>query len=78
MHFRSAINQDISEVIKMLADDELGKTRENHRTPLPKEYIDTFENFIADQNQELIVLEDEDNEITGTLQLTFIQYLAYQ
>lgn len=50
MHFRTAINQDISEVIKMLANDELRKTRENYKTLLPKEYIDAFQKIIADQN----------------------------
>ena len=62
----------------MIADDELGKRRENFQTPLPQEYMEAFKNIDSDKNQELIVLENEKSEIIGTLQLTFIQYLTYQ
>ncbi len=62
----------------MIADDELGKTRENFQTPLPIEYFNAFENINKDQNQELIVVENENSEIIGTLQLSFIQYLTYR
>ncbi|MEB2778037.1 GNAT family N-acetyltransferase [Algoriphagus sp. D3-2-R+10] len=54
------------------------KNRENFQTPLPTEYLNAFDNINADQNQELIVVENEDSEIIGTLQLSFIQYLTYQ
>lgn len=62
----------------MIVEDELGKTRENFRIPLPKEYIEAFNNINSDNNQELIVVENKDEEIIGTLQLSFIQYLTYQ
>lgn len=62
----------------MIADDELGKTRENFQRPLPTEYIKAFNNIDADQNQELIVVENENSEIIGTMQLSFIQYLTYR
>ena len=77
MKFRKATIKDIFEIVKMIADDELGKQRENFQTPLPQEYMVAFENINADANQELIVVESK-NEIIGTLQLTFIQYLTYQ
>ncbi len=78
MIFRKATEKDLSQIIAMIADDELGKTRENYQIPLPKEYIDAFNNINSDDNQELIVVENEYSEIIGTLQLTFIQYLTYQ
>ncbi len=78
MKFRKATRNDISEIVEMIADDELGKTRENFQTPLPTEYLNAFENINADQNQELIVVENENSEIIGTLQLSFIQYLTYR
>lgn len=62
----------------MLADDELGKLRENYRDPLPGLYYEAFTNINNDPNQELTVIENEANEIIGTLQLSFIQYLTYQ
>lgn len=78
MKFRKAIRNDISKIVEMIADDELGKTRENYQTPLPLEYFTAFENIDNDKNQELIVVENENAEIIGTLQLSFIQYLTYR
>ncbi|MGB5499495.1 MAG: GNAT family N-acetyltransferase [Maribacter sp.] len=78
MKFRKATKNDISAIVAMIADDELGKTREDFRIPLPKAYYSAFENINADNNQELIVVESEESGIIGTLQLSFIQYLTYQ
>lgn len=78
MKFRKATKKDVTKIVEMIADDELGKTRENYKVPLPNEYLIAFENIIADSNQELIVLENENFEIIGTLQLSFIQYLTYR
>ena len=46
--------------------------------PLPNSYYDAFQNIVLDKNQELIILENSNKEIIGTLQLTFIPYLTYQ
>mgnify|MGYP003953189469 CR=1 FL=1 len=78
MHFRKATKNDISSIVEMIADDELGKKRENFQNPLPNEYLEAFEKIDADKNQELIVVENENYEIIGTLQLSFIQYLTYR
>lgn len=75
--FRKAIKADVQHIVEMLADDELGSQRENFQVPIPKEYIEAFNAISNDSNQELIVVE-ADNEVIGTLQLTFIQYLTYQ
>jgi len=78
MTFRKATKNDISTIVEMIADDELGKKRENFQIPLPSEYLKAFEKISADENQELIVVENKDSEIIGTLQLSFIQYLTYR
>jgi GNAT superfamily N-acetyltransferase len=78
MKFRKATEKDVPTIIAMLADDELGQKRENFQIPLPPEYLKAFEKINADENQELIVVENENTEVIGTLQLTFIQYLTYQ
>jgi GNAT superfamily N-acetyltransferase len=78
MKFRKATKNDLSIIVEMIADDELGKKRENFQIPLPTEYLEAFKKIIADENQELIVVEDESPEIIGTLQLSFIQYLTYR
>ncbi len=78
MKFRKATKNDLLQIVEMIADDELGKTRENYQIPLPVEYLNAFEKINSDENQELIVVENEDLEIIGTLQLSFIQYLTYR
>ncbi|PWH84091.1 GNAT family N-acetyltransferase [Algibacter marinivivus] len=78
MIFRKATEKDLPQIIEMIADDELGKTRENYQTPLPKEYINAFKRIDSDENQELIVVENKNFEVIGTLQLTCIQYLTYK
>ncbi len=78
MKFRKATLNDVSKIVEMIADDELGKQRENFQNPLPKNYLNAFKKIDSDQNQELIVVENDNLEIIGTLQLTFIQYLTYQ
>ena len=78
MKFRKAKKDDVPEIVKMIANDELGKKREDYQEPLPEKYYQAFENIDSDINQELIVIENEENEVIETLQLTFIQYLTYQ
>lgn len=78
MKFRKATEGDVSKIVEMIADDELGKKRENFKIPLPNEYLEAFKKIVSDENQELIVVENKNGEIIGTLQLTFIQYLTYR
>jgi len=78
MKFRPATSEDLSKIVHMIADDELGKSRENFQNPLPKEYLLAYSNIESDKNQELIVVEDDEDEIIRTLQLSFIQYLTYR
>ena len=78
MKFKTAKKNDIPSIVRMLADDELGSKREDYKNPLPKKYYEAFQNIIQDKNQELVILENDNNDIIGTLQLTFIPYLTYQ
>ncbi|MCM3145111.1 GNAT family N-acetyltransferase [Brevibacillus sp. MER 51] len=77
IHFRVATAKDLNRIVQMLADDELGKTRERYETPLPESYIKAFESIDADPNNELIVA-CRDEEIIGVLQITFTPYLTHQ
>lgn len=77
MTIRRAIKSDVSAVVQMIANDKLGKLREDYQNPLPDKYYEAFQNITNDPNQELVVIEDND-KVIGTLQLTFIQYLTYQ
>ncbi len=74
--FRVADKQDISTLVELLADDELGQQREDTSSPLNPAYLSAFEQIDADPNNELIVVQ-EHNLIVGMLQLTFISYLTH-
>lgn len=67
MTIREATHEDVLRIVEMIADDELGKTRENLQIPLPAAYQEAFDQIKTDPNQELPVVEDEDHEIIGTM-----------
>ncbi len=78
MHIRKAKLGDVPAIVSMLADDELGRQREDFRQPLPVTYTEAFQRIDADENQELMVVVNDLDEVIGTMQLSFIQYLTYQ
>jgi len=78
LRFREAKLEDVASIVQLLANDPLGQKREDFSDPLPESYRVAFENIDADPQQELIVLENMDLEVVGTLQLSFLQYLTYQ
>jgi ribosomal protein S18 acetylase RimI-like enzyme len=76
LNFRQAIESDISSLVNLLADDDLGATREDISVPLNQDYIDAFHSIEKDPNNELTVVECN-GELAGMLQLTFIPYLTH-
>ena len=74
---RSATYNDLPRIVEMLANDPLGKQREQFTAPLPKFYIQTFDAIDKDPNNELIVAQ-KSNDIVSVLQLTFIPCLTYR
>jgi ribosomal protein S18 acetylase RimI-like enzyme len=77
---RRATSEDVSAIVHLLADDDLGQHRERYENPLPQSYYTAFNEITQDPNNELVVvcLDDPSNEVIGTLQLTFIRYLSHQ
>ncbi|HVV09889.1 MAG TPA: GNAT family N-acetyltransferase [Amycolatopsis sp.] len=75
MHIRRARAEDVGQIVAMLADDHLGRGRENTADLRP--YQQAFAAIEADGNQFLAVAE-EDGELIGTMQLTFIPGLSRQ
>ena len=75
--FRVATKADLSTLVAMLADDELGAMRENATSPLPASYHRAFDAIESDPNNQILIAEAE-GRIAGFLQLTFIPYLTYQ
>jgi len=77
MLFRLATQDDLSVIVRMLADDELGSQRERYENPLPSAYYEAFEQINKDANHELIVAE-QNGEVIGTLHLMFLPSLSFQ
>jgi len=75
--FRMARRADLPAIVRMLADDELGRRRERFKDPLPQSYYEAFEQIEEDSNHELIVAE-LDGEVVGTLQLMFLPSISFQ
>ena len=75
---RRASQKDVPGIVELIANDELGRLRENFKTPLPEQYLNAFGKINSDQNQELMVMLNDSGAVIGTLQLSFIQYLTYQ
>lgn len=76
LKIRTARREDVDDIVRMLADDELGSTREPYESPLPDFYYRAFDAIEASPGNELIVVED-DGRVIGTLQLTIIPHLAF-
>lgn len=74
--FRQATPDDLPALVALLADDELGATREDISTPLNRRYAAAFAAIDADPNNELVLL-DADGRLAGMMQLTFIPYLTH-
>src|SRR5512133_2626869 len=75
--FRSAVREDVSAIVRMLAEDELGSQKEKYRDPLPGSYYAAFEQIAGDPNHQLIVAEFN-GEVIGTLHLMFLPSICFQ
>lgn len=73
--FRPARADDLDAIIALLADDELGQSRERVSIPTDPAYLDAFAAIAADPNQLLAVVEDEAG-LAGCLQISFIPGLS--
>ena len=69
MSLREARREDVAAIVKMLADDQLGKSRENLDDMTP--YLKAFNAIVADPQNSLWVW-DEQGKVVGCLQLTYL------
>jgi len=74
LHFRQAVADDLPVLLRLLADDDLGKNREAIGSAEPI-YQQAFDSINADKNQYLLVAE-LDNAVIAMLQLSFIPGLS--
>jgi GNAT superfamily N-acetyltransferase len=75
--FRSARQEDLPAIVRLLADDDLGSQREKYEEPLPHSYRAAFEQIAADPNHQLMVAES-DGKVLGTLHLMFLPSISFQ
>ncbi|RWA78034.1 GNAT family N-acetyltransferase [Mesorhizobium sp.] len=74
---RRARQADLPAIVAMLADDVLGRAREDTRMPLTQAYLDAFAAVESDPNQLLAVMADG-TDVIGTLQISFLAGLSSQ
>lgn len=73
--FRDATADDVPSIVRMYADDALGKSREDESQPLSECYLDAFHEIDADPRHRLVVVT-QDGDVVGTLQLSFLPHLV--
>ena len=77
VQLRVATADDLTCIVRMLADDFLGGTREKIEETVSESYILAFREIESDPNNELIVAEFG-GKIVGTFQLTFTPSLSFR
>jgi ribosomal protein S18 acetylase RimI-like enzyme len=73
--FRLAIAADLSEIVRLLADDHLGGSRERYSDPLPPDYGIAFA-ALQKIGAEVILAEDAAGKVIGCLQLLVLPGLG--
>lgn len=74
---RKATIKDIPSIVQLLAEDELGQTREAPSSSINTRYLDAFKKIDSDPHQYLMVVYSDDHLI-GTCHLTLMPSLTYQ
>ncbi|MDN5570288.1 MAG: GNAT family N-acetyltransferase [Propionibacteriaceae bacterium] len=75
LQIRPATRADVPEIVRLLADDQLGATREAYGDPLPEQYWSAWERLAADPS-ELVVVGELDGRIVATAQISVIPSLS--
>lgn len=75
--FRAAKRDDVPAIVKLLADDALGATRERYGDPLPAVYFTAFD-AMQKQGMNEVIVGARDDAVVACLQLTVIPGLSRQ
>jgi ribosomal protein S18 acetylase RimI-like enzyme len=73
--FRRAQSSDLPDIVALLADDELGRSREDASVPVNGKYVDAFDALQRDPNQLMGVLV-ADGVVAGCVQISFVPGLS--
>jgi ribosomal protein S18 acetylase RimI-like enzyme len=74
---RRAQSSDLADIVALLADDELGQSREDASVPVNARYVDAFDALQRDPNHLMAVLV-ADGVVAGCVQISFIPGLSRQ
>ena len=69
--FRRAAREDLPRIVALIAEDQIGQTREDASMPLGDAYVEAFAAIERDENQ-LLAVAQLDGAAIGCLQITFI------
>lgn len=75
---RRALRDDVPSIVRLLADDPLGRGREAPDEPLAESYWDAFDELRRDPNTVLAVVQDGSKAVIGCMQLNFMIGLSHQ
>src|SRR6202023_630975 len=73
--FRRALPDDLPTIVALLADDPIGRTREDAGPQLDSRYDEAFAAIERDPNQ-LLAVAERGGDVIGVLQLSFIPGLS--
>lgn len=74
--FRKARRDDLAAIVRLLAEDKLGQSREVVSEPVDTRYQEAFAAIEADANQLLAVAVGRNDVVVGCLQLSFVPGLS--
>jgi ribosomal protein S18 acetylase RimI-like enzyme len=74
---RRATLEDLPAIVRLLADDHLGRQRERAEEPLPAPYLAALAQIDRDPRHELVIGE-RGGRVVATLHLTFLPSLSFQ
>jgi GNAT superfamily N-acetyltransferase len=74
---RRAEPDDLDAVMTLLADDPVSASRGDQAAPEDRpSYVEAFERILASPSNDLLVVDDADGVVVGTMQLTLIPGMA--
>lgn len=80
VHIRLARRDDVPAIVRLLADDALGSTREKLLDPLPASYYTAYDDIAASPSRTHLVVavvnDDSGTRVVGTAQLDFLRLMS--
>lgn len=77
LHFSRATSSELPEIVSLLQDDVLGRSREKETADSLDDYKHAF-HLINDDPNAFIIIGHDNNQLVALAQINFIQYLTYQ